>query len=59
MLLKVTATIGFFITCNFEAEQRKSIPVFIQNDYLYAFGALLFPYLSGYLLSLLMMYTPK
>ncbi|XP_046369024.1 equilibrative nucleoside transporter 1-like [Haliotis rufescens] len=50
--------IPFYVLCNFRPEVR-TIPVLINNDYVYIIGAALMAFTSGYFSSLCMMYAPK
>ena len=50
--------IPFFIFCNFNGNDR-TLPVLIQNDYIYIFGAILMALTSGYLSSVCLMYCPS
>ena len=59
VLIKSACSLVFFAVCNNLTDKRHSIPVYIDSDYLYLIGAILFPLLNGYLISLLMMFAPK
>ena len=50
--------IPFFCFCNYKPDIR-SLPVFIDNDYVYCAGGILMALTSGYFSSLCMMYVPR
>ena len=58
-LLGPIISVAFFVLCNFEPSKRKNIPIYVKNDYIYLAGALLLPFFSGYLISLLMVLAPR
>lgn len=59
VVLKAVLSMAFFLVCNFQPDQRNNIPVLITNDYIYWAGCVITPLVTGYLISLLMMYTPR
>jgi equilibrative nucleoside transporter 1/2/3 len=59
VILRAIIVFIFFALCNFKPSERNNIPILIQNDYVYWFGAGLSPFIFGYFTSLLMMYTPR
>jgi solute carrier family 29 (equilibrative nucleoside transporter), member 1/2/3 len=59
VVLKAVLSMGFFLVCNSQSDQRNFIPVLVNNDYIYWTGCILTPLVTGYLISLLMMYTPR
>lgn len=60
VVLKAVLSILFFLFCNYQPAARKDIfPVLFANDYVYWAGCIIFPLVNGYLVSLLMMYTPR
>jgi equilibrative nucleoside transporter 1/2/3 len=59
VVLKAVLSVLFVAFCNFDPASRKNIPVLITNDYVYWAGSAIIPLVSGYLISLLMMYVPK
>lgn len=59
VIIKALATVGFFLISNYAPTERKHIPVYIKNDYIYWLGSILLSYLSGYIVCLLMILTPK
>lgn len=56
---KSLASLCYYAVCNYAPNERKNIPVLVENDYLYWAGSALSTFLSGYLVSLLIIYTPS
>lgn len=59
VILKAVLSILFVLFCNYESTKRNLIPVLIKSDWGYWIGGIIYPLVSGYLISLLMMYGPQ
>ena len=59
VILKAALSILFVLFCNYDPENRNLIPVLIKSDWAYWAGSMIYPLVSGYLISLLMMYSPQ
>ncbi|KAI1293862.1 Equilibrative nucleoside transporter 3 [Halotydeus destructor] len=49
----------FFLFCNYQPLNGRSVPVWITSDWVFWFGNMLFGFTSGYFSSLSMIYAPK
>jgi hypothetical protein len=55
---KSLSSLCFYAISNFEPDNRLNVPILIENDYSYWAGTALSSFMSGYFISLLIVYIP-